>query len=422
MKRPDRPSRRGFLGSLRRAEEAATLAFTAVALGVLLGSAALAVDLGMLIASRVQSQRAADSGALAGASRLVNSAGTADDARQEAKLFANKHNVLTNPVTVQDGDVDVDMTERRVRVRVNHQVPTLFARVMGIDEVTVSTVAAAEVQPAGKVDCPLPIAAIDNWEDWDHEPASPSPDTEGNGQWDGEASPANEYYEPCVPDDDGNVSPSCTGFRVDDAEKLIEVKSAPSDDDASPLLAESCEANTSPGWLCWIQADGGGGAAAIKDIIRNNCGGSAALSVAMGEPVNSEPGNVQSAVREIRDVINENGGTSVEWNATEGCVADVGTNNCRPEYTDMRVRAVPLVDPSTLTGSGDNSTAVVSNMAGAYLEKVAQCPEASCPHKANGGVGGYNVYIRLVEAAANAVGRGSGQDDNTLLKFVVLVE
>lgn len=412
----------GLLSHLRRQDGGATLVFTALSAAVLLGATALAVDLGMLISARVQSQRAADTGALAGASELAVVSGTEALARARAQEYANKHNVLTNAVDVGDEDVDVLMDEGKVRVRVHHSVNTLFARIFGVDQVDVSTVAAAEVVPAGGARCAIPIAAIDRFRDRDEPPDGG--ETELNGQWDGTAEPAGEFYLPCVADDDenGDVPEGCTGFNAGGSDEglRIEIKTAPSDDFDPTSLEQTCQANTSPGWFCWIRPPGMSGAAPLKDIIRG-CTTEATKdwSVAAGDNVEAEPGNSQSLVNEFRDYINDNGGTDLVWDDDRKCVWDNGASpaDCVGD-NHPRIRAMPYVNPNTLAGSGANANADVVRLSNVFIEKVAQNP--GDPHATTGGVGGYNLYVIIMTGASG--GQGIGSDENSQLKNIVLVE
>jgi len=57
---------------------------------------------------------------------------------------------------------------RNVAARGN-AVRTIFGRILGWDEVDVSTVAAAQVSPAGSGVCPLPRALPDRWTETDND-------------------------------------------------------------------------------------------------------------------------------------------------------------------------------------------------------------------------------------------------------------
>ncbi len=152
-----------------REEQGATLVLVALSLSVLLGMAALAVDTGMLLTARTESQRVVDAAALAGAGSLILAPGDADLARQTAIAYAAQNKVRGTIADVQPGDVDVDLVNDRVRVRMfrtqarGNPIETFFARILGVDESGVATVASAEAFPAGAVYCPLPITMPYRW-------------------------------------------------------------------------------------------------------------------------------------------------------------------------------------------------------------------------------------------------------------------
>jgi len=386
--RTDRPE--PSLRQLRHSDRAATLAFTAVAAGVLLGAAALAVDLGMLISARVQSQRAADSGALAGAQRLAISGATASDARDMAKQFANSHDVLTNPVAVDDGDVDV--VDDTVRVRVHHSIETLFAQVLGIDRVDVSTVAAAEAVPAGGAACPLPIVVVDNWDDED-----------GDGLYD-----EGERYEKCT----GDNPSGCTGYDLsDDVGLLLEAKSKNNStpNDSTP---KSCGAED-PSWYCWIDIVNGSGLGAteLEDAIRD-CE-STDLTLSIGDTVTSSSGGKQNVVQEAKTYIDTHD-FEHEWSWDDSCVSN-GTDCVDGS---ARIRPLAIVDPETITGTGSGSQAVINNLASVFMDKVAS--DEDKPHGQDPPPGAWNLYLRFLGSAEG--GTGTGGTEGQLLQNVVLIE
>lgn len=133
------------------------------------GMAALSVDLGILLAARTEAQRSADAGALSGALSLKEVPGDIDRARQMAIASANANRVHGVSNDVLTGDVDVELTDERVRVRVirsairNSAIANLFARVLGFETSDISAEAAAHVAIAGGVNCPLPFALVDRW-------------------------------------------------------------------------------------------------------------------------------------------------------------------------------------------------------------------------------------------------------------------
>ncbi|NNK48805.1 MAG: hypothetical protein HKP01_08025, partial [Gemmatimonadetes bacterium] len=122
---------------------------------------ALAVDVGKLLTAESEAQRAADAGALAGASAFIDDPGNAEAiAKARAKEYAELHSVRHQTVSiVTDEDVTVDLVNFRVDVTVRqigaraNPVPTFFARIFGVNVVDVQAHAAAEAVPANAVGC-----------------------------------------------------------------------------------------------------------------------------------------------------------------------------------------------------------------------------------------------------------------------------
>jgi hypothetical protein len=101
---------------------------------VLMGFAALAVDVGRSVATRTRLQRVADAAALAGCKDLPNGQANATAAALD---FAGR-----NGVALTAGDVSFPSASS-VRVALSRPVSTLFARVMGIQQLTVPAAATA---------------------------------------------------------------------------------------------------------------------------------------------------------------------------------------------------------------------------------------------------------------------------------------
>ena len=382
--------RDGLPARLRHADRGATLLFIALAGGVLLGATALAVDLGMLLAARVQSQRAADSGALAGAQRLAMSGATETDARVEAKKFANRHQVLTLPVAVDDSDIDV--AGDTVRVRVHHSIGTVFANIFGVESLDVATVAAAEAVPAGGAVCPLPLVAVDGWEDAD-----------GDGLYD-----EGERYEMCT----GNNAQSCTGYDLtDDVGLRLEVKSQNTSEPGDGSVM-TCGAED-PSWYCWLdptETEGVGSNDLVK--VMEGCE-TIDFSLAIGDTAWSSSGNKQNVAQAAYDYINENDSTHY-WSSTGPCVSDA--SGC--VGSSARVRPLAIVDPTTITGTGSGSYAIVNNMASVFMEKVAT--DDSKAHGQDPPPGQWNVYVRFNGTAQD--GLGTGSHEGQIQQRIVLIE
>ncbi|MDX1390199.1 MAG: Tad domain-containing protein, partial [Acidobacteriota bacterium] len=119
-----------------------------------IGIAALAIDTGIWFVARSEAQRAAESGAHAGAGYLMMAPGDGNGARVEAESFAEQ-NVVRGvvPDVIPNTDIDVILDSQKVRVRVQRSdargnpLTTVFARVMGIDQVDIGAMAAAQSWP-----------------------------------------------------------------------------------------------------------------------------------------------------------------------------------------------------------------------------------------------------------------------------------
>ena len=145
----------------KRAESGYILVTVAILLIVLLGFTALAVDVGMLYASRTQSQRAADAGALAGAFTFILDGNMSD---QPARAILNAKKVATNNtamgtvITDAQVNVAVDLANRKVTVNIARSEPTFFAKVLNTDSVNVAVQAIAEAaEHAVASSCVKPI-------------------------------------------------------------------------------------------------------------------------------------------------------------------------------------------------------------------------------------------------------------------------
>ena len=131
-------------------QRGATLPLVAVVIVVLLGCAALAIDMGLIYTARTSAQHAADAAALAGAFSFVTNATAPqpDTATNAAIAVGQTNSILGEAVTIAGSDVVVDVPNRRVTVTVRRVgtggIATNFARMLGIDRVDVLAQATAE--------------------------------------------------------------------------------------------------------------------------------------------------------------------------------------------------------------------------------------------------------------------------------------
>jgi Flp pilus assembly protein TadG len=161
--------------SARRDESGAVLILTVICLVVLLGMAALVVDLGGSYAQRRKMQSSADASAVGAAQELA----TANKSRAVTQAIAIGNENLpsrtlnwngctgdtlpSTPVvfTAYPGKncISFSSDSKRIRVRVPKQTfPTLFGKILGFSNTSTSTVAIAKVQGVGIGGSLLPFA------------------------------------------------------------------------------------------------------------------------------------------------------------------------------------------------------------------------------------------------------------------------
>lgn len=388
-------------------QRGATIVVVALVLVGLLGVAALAIDVGMLLTARTESQRTADSAALAGAGQYLEEyflTGTDNDnaIRQEAQDFAAQNAVMGASTDVQNSDVEIDHDEHIVRVWIRNTaartsaIPTWFARVLGRDQADVVTVAAAKVTGASGGECLLPIALPDEWID------------NGNQEWDG---PPQDTYIPWPED-------GYTGYGTDDIGMRIQIKTQPSGGgppvcQQPSTVFDACNA-LGDSWHCWWLDDhpsqgGGGGVSELDERIRSCVGEGKEIGDLIWAA--SGAGNKQSLVSgAFKDLVDDE--LDVSWDEGKGCPTRGG--NC---ITDSnRIRRIPLIHPDEVQGGGANLNVPIANFAAVFVEKVSCHPDL--PHGQFPAPGQWNVYVRLM----GFTGSVPIDRDDSLLKTIQLVE
>lgn len=380
--------------SLRRRSEdrGAIGVIFALALTVLLGSAALAIDLGHLMNVRTESQRVADLAALAGAGAFINAPGpgVAVAADQWAKAYAAQNTVNQSSVVLLSSDINVDVAKEEVRVTVHHTqargnaIPTIFARVLGINTVDVVTTAVARAWPSAGVTCMLPFFLADRWEE--------------NG-----GSPT-LYDDP--PDryeifDYNNPSPTATGYSTADIGLEILLK---------PAQPSSGNTRPNPSWWYPIRLYSGQGGAVYRDAISQCLDPDWVLSV--GDPVNAEPGGMLGPTAQgFADLIAMDPSAAWDHDPAVNCIVDASNlgsgdkGNCRGS---PRLRPVPLMAPYDAPPPGTNVDIPVSGFAGVFVDRVE----------------GNNVWVVFAgfSGVVPASGGGSGGSATPLPKVLRLVE
>ena len=138
----------------------------AIMLIVLLGAAAMAVDLGWLFWQSIEIQHGADAAALAG---VVYEPSLRPEAHTEGMAAAAKNRFvdisLGGPDPVQIIDFVDDPTavdnDNQLRATVTHSVPTFFMKVFGLDSVAITRTAVAEYVLPIALGSPDPILGAD---------------------------------------------------------------------------------------------------------------------------------------------------------------------------------------------------------------------------------------------------------------------
>ncbi|MEJ2205619.1 MAG: pilus assembly protein TadG-related protein [Gemmatimonadota bacterium] len=391
-------------------ERGATLALVAVTMVVLLGMAALAVDLSMGYATRAEAQRIADAAALAGGSAFMDfpQAQAFQPAQDRAYEYALGQGMRGEPVDSSEITVQIDVAERLVRVGIRRQgVPTWFARVIGFDDIDIAAKAAAKAMLAGTARCLKPIALPDMWHDADD-------DDNGNNVWD----PGEEWIMGSHPDDryqrfNGMGAPdaaTATGYGSDhrgpdrDYGRSIQIKGADPND----------EYNLNPGlfypWRLPTDEDmadcdkGGGGLDAGGSVYRNNICECNDSPVQLDTPYELEPGNmIGPTYQGIDELMSEDPDAYWDPAANEGR-GGIVNSAFGPGMASPRVIKIALFDISQVTAPG-MQTIEFNNFALMFLEGQ-QSPQSP-------------VNARFLYYAS---GDGSGPDTGSLVLYLRLVE
>ena len=157
-----------------RDERGMTLLMVGLGMFAFLSATMLAVDVGMLMVARTESQNAADAGALAGAVALGfddfdNKSATGPAVRNAiAAATAADNDVMHALASVLPEDVTFP-TASRVRVRVQRSgarqnpIALFLGPVFGIDTANVGAIATAEASPANAMTCVKPFTVPDKW-------------------------------------------------------------------------------------------------------------------------------------------------------------------------------------------------------------------------------------------------------------------
>jgi hypothetical protein len=164
--------------TMKRRDKGQVLVLVALAIFVLLGLAALGIDVGFMYSVRHELQRSADAGALAGVAPFTTRDWTDVSVRAEADAlardFATKNTVVKtqlNRLEPPNGEVHVYFPVNRIGhigVDTSRNVDLFFARIFGIQNRTITAHAMAWAAPTNeRAECIAPFAIPLLWIDAD---------------------------------------------------------------------------------------------------------------------------------------------------------------------------------------------------------------------------------------------------------------
>jgi len=364
---------------MKRRDKGQVLVLVALAIFVLLGFAALGIDVGFMYSVRHELQRSADAGALAGASRWIEvgsqwSSNPSDPvmvaSRERAKDYAIINKVAPTPLD-RLTEVAVDFpSQDRIRVTTQRTAPLFFARVLGRDNQVISATAVAEAAVADTgVKCLKPWGIPIPWND-----------VNGDGKYDSGDGPAPDNLD---------LVPLGTKLII----KVAEPFNKKGQLDLPSLQQES-------GHFFALDLCGDRGANDYMNRITGECDPN--CSVALGDNLVLEPGNMVGPTKHgVQQLIDSDPGV---WN--EGTKTVDGSSS-DPYTKSRRFVHIPVYDPEQMLHHGRVEMTVVG-FAGFWISGF---------DSKQGTVTGYYVPDTS-PAGAGGVGPGPGP----VLRILRLVE
>jgi hypothetical protein len=345
---------RNRLHLLKNDERGMSLIFVGAGFLAFMATTTLAIDVGMFMTARSQAQNSADAGALAGAIGLVfndyDDRSSTGPAVQGALSAASSNTVMHGNVSVTPADVTfptgptgvnnrVQVTVRRSAARGN-PVPTLMARLLGVNTVDIMATATAEASPANAATCVMPFTIPDKWTEkqtgaWDPEDQFDLYDSNGRDL----ASP-DIYVQ----------GPGGTGYDAErDKGTLLRLK-ANNDNKTAPTLYNP-----------WAIPGSTGADDYEENIFTCNT-----TIVEVGHLMTQEPGNmVGPTTHGMQSLVDRD--PNAYWDRSCQCVmgSDYGKS--------PRVALIPLYDPVYYEEGKHNSRNAdlkIANLLGFFIEEI----------------------------------------------------
>jgi len=365
-----------------RGKRGQVLVLVALAIFVLLGFAALGIDVGFMYSVRHELQRSADAGALAGASAFttgdwndtsMSSTSPRGIADARAREFASKDKVIQTTLNPAS-EVAVSFPRHdHIEVVTSRIADLFFARIFGISNrfITARAVAKAEVAgPQVPTNCIKPWAIPVPWNDNTGVDNRGNPTTVPDGLYE---SPEEVYT---TLNADGTWTPRCVDPSVPTGmcpgtQMTLKIGS-PSSDNTSPSGQQSS------GQFFIIQGNLGGetfqGSQQMEFFIREGC-----FPIDLSKPADLMPGNrMGPTVDAVEDLINDPtyGDPGQTWNALD---KHPNPTTKYPNWeASPRVVRVVLYNPSVpmMGNTGGTGTGtyipVGYQLAGFWLESVGR--------------------------------------------------
>ena len=387
----------------------------------LLGSMALAIDVGMGFNARSEAQRVADSAALAGASAYMGGETGAlidQEATDRAEAFATSNYVGDAMVLASEVVINPSSANKTVEVIVTRQsIPVWFARLLGILDMDVQARAVAKVDEAGTANqCILPFAPPDIWHDADN-------DTNGNRlpdigeEWEFDAEGGDQYQ--------AWTGVAGTGFNgYGYGSNWREGAGGPYDGDIGmPMYlkagppgqsggAGGQDAPWGPGnFLPWRMPDpdqnceGTGHGVPWVQYNINNCN-TCPIGIGAQYEFETEPGNMTTILEDVAALIGEDSGAS--WDEDCDCVVGSAYGNV---FDSPRVRPVAFLDP-TIAVQGAAVPISFTNIAWIFIDTSGNV----------GGGGGPPEFTVTARFMGVVPGTDEGPSTGPLVQYLRLIE
>lgn len=348
------------------------IVYVAVGLLTMLGFLAIAIDLGMLFATRSDAQRAADAAALAGASAFLDNSPAAAvvPAQTRAMEYALRNTLRNGPIDSSEITIAVDSDSMKVTATIRRDsVATWFGWVFGRRWVPVSAYAIAQAASAGAARCLKPFAVPDAWQD-------ANGDANGNHLWDaGETwrfgDNAGDFYEKYSGPGGSSTetgygsewrSPPFTSSAADFGRQIKIKVTDPNDvSQAQSGIFFPWQMPVDPNQApCGVGGGGGGGAAEYRQSICT-CNNS---SVSLDTDYPIKTGNMVGPTWQgTKELIDQDPGAY--WDSGTNTVA--GSSYAGGWMQSPRVVKIALFDPSQITKSG-MQTIKFNNFALMFIE------------------------------------------------------